>query len=83
MKTTIEFEDETIEVEVYYNYYPGDPGLWSYSNGDPGYPPTGAEVEIMSISDGKKEYVDIIDSEQLERIEDEVLNLEPDEPDFD
>lgn len=83
MKTSIEFNDETIDVEVEFNYYPGDPGLYSYSNGDPGYPPTGPEVEIISISDGTAEYIDIIDAKQLDRIQEEIINQEPAEPDFD
>lgn len=84
METTIEFEEETLPVYVLYNYYPGDPGVHSYSNGDPGYPPTGPEVEITSIVDHLcREHIDTLDSKQMERIEQEILNLEPEEPDFD
>ena len=40
---------EEIEVVVEANYIPGDPGVRTFRNGDPGYPPTEAEVEITSV----------------------------------
>jgi hypothetical protein len=50
---------EAFDVEVEYTVSPYDPGLWSYSNGDPGYPPSGGEVEDMKVF---RDGVDISDN---------------------
>ena len=36
-----------MEVDFEFNYEPGDPGVHTFSNGDPGYPPSGPEIEII------------------------------------
>jgi len=43
------FLDNEVKIGVTFDYYPGDPGVWTYSNGDPGYPATPAEIEVESI----------------------------------
>lgn len=50
---------EAFDVEVEYSVSPYDPGLWSYSNGDPGYPPSGGEVEDMRVF---RDGIDITDT---------------------
>ena len=40
---------ENVNLLVTYEYYVGDDGLWNYPNGDPGYPATPDEIEIISI----------------------------------
>jgi hypothetical protein len=61
----ISFKKALLEVEYYYQ--PGDPGVHTYANGDPGHPPTPPEVDITSVQwikeiEGKKrEYVNIDD----------------------
>jgi hypothetical protein len=38
--------EEDCSVVAFYNWY-YDPGVWNYSNGDPGYPPE-SDVELTS-----------------------------------
>ena len=47
MTVSIKIGDITLDVEGYYD--PGAPGLWTYPNGDPGYPDTPPSFEISSI----------------------------------
>ena len=37
-----------VEIQVEVSYTPGDPGCRTMRNGDPGWPPSPAEVEIES-----------------------------------
>jgi len=47
-RLTVVFEvDEGNEVEVEVDYYPGDPGRRYMPNGDPGYPPEPAEIDLV------------------------------------
>jgi hypothetical protein len=41
--------DDPVEYEAECRVYPGDDGCHTMRNGDPGYPPTPAEVEIVSV----------------------------------
>jgi hypothetical protein len=41
--------EEDIQVDVKFNVLPGDPGIHTYSNGDPGYPPTPDDIEIIEV----------------------------------
>ena len=38
--------------EVEYHYSPGRPGKFYMPNGDPGYPPDPAEVEVVNVTVG-------------------------------
>lgn len=50
LETWVELLDgEIVDVEVFYIYEPGDPGVWTFSNGDPGYPGTDDNVEIQKL----------------------------------
>lgn len=49
--TEIEINNEPFEVTIDFAFYPGDPGVHTYSNGDPGYPPSGDEVDVLSVQD--------------------------------
>ena len=40
-------DEEEVVVEA--TYVAGDPGVRTFRNGDPGYPPSGPEVDITSI----------------------------------
>ena len=51
LEIEIEVEDEPIAVTVDYEYYPGEPEVWTLSNGDPGHPGSGPEVDVLSIQD--------------------------------
>lgn len=68
-ETTLTFTSdecsEDREVVCSYTYSPGRPGCNYLPNGDPGYPPEPAEVEIYSVRD--KQY----DVEMLELVSDE------------
>ena len=46
---------EDAEVEGDFEYTPGDPGVRTFSNGDPGYPPTHAEAKWMGKIDNLDE----------------------------
>ena len=59
-KLTINFQG--IEIEVEGNFIAGDPGVYTYSNGDPGYPGTPDEFEIEEISIGDQDAYNFFDS---------------------
>jgi hypothetical protein len=42
---------DVIQCTVEFTILPGDTGLWTYSNGDPGYPPTGDEIDYLEVYD--------------------------------
>lgn len=44
--------------EVTGEYEPGDDGLWTYSNGDPGYPPTNSNFYMETIELKQGELLD-------------------------
>lgn len=52
-------------VFIKYTYSPGDPGIHTFPNGDPGYPPTGPEIEITSAVYGDGSPVQYEDDEEL------------------
>jgi len=47
----IEVNNEPVNVTVDYEFYEGEPEVWTYSNGDPGHPGSGPEVDVLSIQD--------------------------------
>lgn len=71
MKVKIYLE---IEVDVDGKYYPADPGKWTLSNGDPGYPPTPAEYEINKVMWGDLDITDTLSEEDLDYITEVMLD---------
>jgi hypothetical protein len=75
--------------DVYFAVEPGDPGVHTYPNGDPGYPPTGPEIVIRSVvaSDGGRileewqyeDKIEEINQKILEKYEAYLSNNEPDD----
>ncbi|HTJ53318.1 MAG TPA: hypothetical protein VL443_27875 [Cyclobacteriaceae bacterium] len=51
LELEIEINETPFYVTVDYEYYAGEPEVWTYSNGDPGHPGSGPEVDILSIQD--------------------------------
>ena len=52
--TTIERNNEEIELYIQYSYSPGTPDVQYLPNGDPGYPGDPPEIEITLVTcDGK------------------------------
>lgn len=47
----IEVNEEPINVTVDFEYYAGEPEVWTYPNGDPGHPGSGPEIDVLSIQD--------------------------------
>ena len=71
MKIKLQLE---IEVDVDGTYIAADPGVWRYSNGDPGYPPTPAEYEINKVMWGDLDITDILSEEDLDYITEVMLD---------
>lgn len=71
MKIKIQLE---IEVDVDGTYHPADPGKWTLSNGDPGYPPEPAEYEINKVMWGDLDITDILSEEDLDYITEVMLD---------
>lgn len=69
-------EWEGFEIEVTGEYEEGDPGVWTYSNGDPGYPSTPSCFYIESISLVEGELKDLLESVQNLKREDILTLLE-------
>lgn len=59
---TIKVKGIPIEVEFNYSY---DPGVHTYSNGDPGYPPS-EELDIISAHIGGVEINNLLDYTEFE-----------------
>jgi hypothetical protein len=64
-----------IEVDVEYEYY-YDPGVWTYSNGDPGYPES-SELDITSLYVGTEDIskwldIDAIFTEVYEQVSNQI-----------
>ena len=69
MKGEIEIEIEGTQVSFHYTYEPGDPGVHTYPNGDPGYPGTGPEVTIHSAYAAQQDQLGkLVDVDVLELI---------------
>jgi acetoin utilization deacetylase AcuC-like enzyme len=88
-ETEIDINDEPVNVTIDFNYIPGDPGVHTYSNGDPGYPPTSDEIEVLSMNDEDNNTVnfDMLDDAASEQViqacRDYIEKLESDwEPDY-
>lgn len=81
-ETALTFESdecsEDREVVCFYIYTPGLPGCNYLRNGDPGYPPEPAEVEIYSIRD--KQYgvdlMELVSDEEYARLQVQILEEE-------
>jgi hypothetical protein len=48
-ETAVEVDGEEIGVEVAYVYSPATPDVMYLSNGDPGYPGSDAEAEVLAV----------------------------------
>ena len=62
------------EVTVEYDYSPGRPGKMYLRNGDPGYPPEPALVDIISILWDGHNLIKIIPQSALSDIQDTILS---------
>lgn len=69
-ETEIDINGEPINITIDFMFYPGDKGVHTYSNGDPGYPPTGDEIDVLSVQDENGTTVpdNAFTSEQVETI---------------
>ena len=67
-----------IDVDVDFDYQPGDPGVHTYSNGDPGYPPIGEVFEITSVKHNGVEIIDYLSDQILEEIEEKLRDEKAD-----
>jgi hypothetical protein len=75
LETEIEFEgQDDIPVIVEAHCHPGSPGARTLSNGDPGYPPDPAEVEIgkVVLASDKTDITDRLSPETIRTLEDRV-----------
>lgn len=61
------------ELEVRFDFTPGDPGVHTYSNGDPGYPPSPEEFIINAVLYKDIDVIDLFDDDDLIRME-EIIN---------
>jgi len=53
---------------------PGDPGVHTYPNGDPGYPPSDPEVEFTVYDEDEKDITSKVSDEDIVRLEGEAFN---------
>lgn len=66
-------DSREIPVTVHYYYIPGDPGCRTMRNGDPGWPPTAPEVEIIGIADRSGKAVFLPDARDYENLIERIL----------
>lgn len=74
------YEGFQVEVKYWYEY---DAGVWTYSNGDPGYPPD-ESLEIVSIIDTAtgKDIYDELEKTDISILEETILDHERDGTDY-
>jgi hypothetical protein len=63
-----------IEVEVTGEYMPGEPGVHTYPNGDPGYPPTPPSFDIHEVKLNGTNISHLLSIDDLMSIEDQMLD---------
>jgi hypothetical protein len=61
MRTTETISFKEADLHVTFDFYKGDPGVHTYSNGDPGYPPTDDDIEIISVEIGPYDVTDLVE----------------------
>ena len=71
MKIKLQLE---IEIDVDGTYIEGDPGVWTHSNGDPGYPATPPEYEINKVMWGNLDITQELSDDDLYTIENIILD---------
>ena len=74
LTTTVNGGQQYDDCLIEYVFNPGDPGVRTFRNGDPGYPPTPGEAEIQSITiEGKKMDPEAsgLSQQEIERLQDE------------
>lgn len=67
---------ETVDdlvVSVGFTYDPGDPGVHTYPNGDPGYPGTPSEVSIEEIWIGEHDLFAVLSEDVIDKMEEKLL----------
>ena len=68
---TILVNIQGVELVVDYKYY-YDPGVYTYSNGDPGYPPY-EELEILHVNHREVDIYNLLSQEIIEEIEEKCI----------
>ncbi len=68
--TTIRWNNA--HVEVSYDYWPPDKGVHTYPNGDPGYPPSPAEIEITKVEYNGQDVTDLFDDDDFCKMEEKI-----------
>lgn len=61
-------------VTVLYYYTPGDAGCHTMRNGDPGWPPTAPEVEIVGVLGADGREVNLPDAADYERLAERIMD---------
>ena len=60
------------EIDVSFDYEEGDTGVHTYSNGDPGYPPSPPEFNITSVHYKDIDIIDLFNDDDLCRMEEQI-----------
>lgn len=71
-----------IEVDVTYKHIKGSPGLRTYPNGDPGYPPESSSLEVQKVEYNGHNITNILTIDDVNFIESS-LNNDWDDYDWD
>lgn len=68
-KETVELDKKNFKLTMTGNFIAGDPGVHTFRNGDPGYPPTPAEFEFDTVEcDNVAELLNDIDEFYYQKI---------------
>ena len=63
-----------VECLIEYDFSPGDPGCHTMRNGDPGWPPTGADIDITCITTvSGVDITKLFDGKDKSNIEDDIV----------
>jgi len=74
MKGSTEVTYKEIIFQVDYDFTPGRPGMWTLSNGDPGYPDEPDEMNIDAIRVMGIDVYDVLSQDTINQIEELVIN---------
>lgn len=73
-KFTVEDHDgDDLNLIVNYTYWKGDPGCHTQRNGDPGWPPEPAAIEIEMVTDADNLAEVTLSAKELERLEEMIM----------
>lgn len=70
-----------LKMEVFYDYTPEEPMVWTLPNGDPGHPGSAAQIDIIDVTHGGLSIMNFIQEIEWEEVLEKIVEskIEQDE----